>query len=127
MKSKFKPRRDKNGDNQIAVFTSGVCLWNRNRKGKHDYTVPAARNSRGAPEFIGGLIKWKDSTIPVVDLRFMFGEGETRVTKKTKILIVDTGGQLAGFIVDDINIIRKYPEDEIERLRQFLRNMKPDT
>jgi purine-binding chemotaxis protein CheW len=100
---------------QIAVFTSGEYVCGiETEKINTIIRYQQPETVEGAPEFIEGLIKWKDSTIPVVDLRVMFGEGETRVTKKTKILIVDTSGQLAGFIVDDINIIRKYSEDEIE-------------
>ena len=52
----FKPRRDKNGDNPDCGVYLGSMFGIETEKGKHDYTVPAARNSRGAPEFIGGLI-----------------------------------------------------------------------
>ena len=100
---------------QIAVFSAGEYVCGiETAKVNTIIRYQQPETVEGAPEFIEGLIKWKDSTIPVVDLRVMFGEGETPVTKKTKILIVNTGGQLAGFIVDDINIIRKYSEDEIE-------------
>ena len=63
----------------------------------------------------------------MVDLRFMFGEGETRVTKKTKILIVDTGDNWQ-VLSSMISILSENTRKmKLKRLRQLLLNMKPDT
>jgi len=66
------------------------------------------------PKFIEGIINLRGMVIPVVNLSKRFSAGELEVTKKTKIIIIEAGEKLIGFIVDDVTEILKLSSQNIE-------------
>jgi Chemotaxis signal transduction protein len=66
------------------------------------------------PKFIDGIINYRGSVLPVINLNRRFDLGEQEQTKKTKILVTKMNDKLAGFIVNDVNEIVKFTDDEIE-------------
>ena len=65
-------------------------------------------------KFIEGIINLRGMVIPVVNLSKRFSLGELEVTKKTKIIIIEAGEKLIGFIVDDVTEILKLSSQNIE-------------
>jgi purine-binding chemotaxis protein CheW len=70
-----------------------------------------------ASRSILGMINLRGRIIPVVDLRWLLriqgGEsGEGR--KKARILIIELGGYVTGFVVDSVSEVMKVPVAEIE-------------
>ena len=66
------------------------------------------------PKFIEGIINYRGSVLPVINLARRFDTGELEVTKKTKILVSKIDDKYAGFIVNDVSEIIKFSEEDIE-------------
>lgn len=66
------------------------------------------------PKFIDGIINYRGAVLPVINLNKRFDMGETDISKKTKILVTKMGEKFAGFIVNDVNEIVKFTDEEIE-------------
>jgi purine-binding chemotaxis protein CheW len=65
------------------------------------------------PSFIDGILSYRDSVLPVINLASRFDLGEIDVTKKTKILVTRIGDKYAGFIVSDVTEIAKFPQEDV--------------
>jgi purine-binding chemotaxis protein CheW len=65
------------------------------------------------PKFIEGMISYRDTVLPVINLAKRFELGETAVTKKTKILVTRIGEKYAGFVVSDVTEIARFAEEDI--------------
>lgn len=66
------------------------------------------------PKFIEGILNYRDSVLPVINLARRFDMGELVINKKTKILVTKMEDKLAGFIVNDVAEIMKLSEEDIE-------------
>ena len=55
-----------------------------------------------APEFVQGVINLRGSIIPVIDLRTRFGLPAFEETKASRIVVVETGADVMGMIVDAV-------------------------
>lgn len=62
------------------------------------------------PDFLRGVLNLRGSVVPVIDLAARFGRDATALTRRTSILILDTGhgdargnGQRMGILVDAVN------------------------
>ncbi|HEM55171.1 MAG TPA: purine-binding chemotaxis protein CheW, partial [Thermodesulfobium narugense] len=53
-----------------------------------------------APDFVEGVINLRGKIVPIVDLRKRFELGQTERTKDTRVIVVETSGNIVGFIVD---------------------------
>lgn len=65
------------------------------------------------PRFIEGMLSYRDSVLPVINLVKRFEMGESVVTKKTKILVTRIGDRYAGFIVSDVAEIARFAEEDV--------------
>ncbi len=66
------------------------------------------------PKFIEGILNFRDSVLPVINLAKRFDMGDTTINKKTKILVARIGDNYAGFIVNDVSEILRFAENEID-------------
>jgi len=66
------------------------------------------------PKFIEGILNFRDSVLPVINLVKRFKLGESEITKKTKILVTNLGDRYVGFIVDDVAEIAGFTDDEVD-------------
>lgn len=77
----------------------------------------------GVPASIRGVINLRGSVVPVVDLALKFGLGETAVTTRTCILIVETdlGGErtVMGMMADEVREVLELRPEEIEPAPPF--------
>jgi purine-binding chemotaxis protein CheW len=102
-------------DEQFIIF----------RLGQQDYGIPIAavgeiarppeRLTRlpKAPAFIDGVMNRRGSVVPIVDLRRRFDLGATEQAGTRRILMLETGGGIAGFLVDSVSEILKVTADAI--------------
>lgn len=72
------------------------------------FTVPQA------PDFVEGVINIRGRIIPVVDLRKRLDLGCMQREEQNRIVVVDLGGNLTGFIVDAVKEVRRISVDDIE-------------
>jgi purine-binding chemotaxis protein CheW len=84
----------------------------------------------GTPPSIRGVINVRGQVVPVVDLAVKFGRGETAVTKRTCILVVEAevGGDrlTVGVLADAVNEVLDLPLAEIEAAPTFGANVRVD-
>lgn len=66
------------------------------------------------PKFIEGILSFRDSVLPVINLVKRFNLGESVITKKTKILVTRLEDRYVGFIVNDVAEIAKFAADEVD-------------
>jgi purine-binding chemotaxis protein CheW len=56
-----------------------------------------------APEYVDGVINLRGKVIPIVNLRRRFGMDRKERDKNTRIVVVELGGQVVGFVVDAVS------------------------
>ncbi len=66
------------------------------------------------PEFVQGVINLRGRVIPVVHLRKLFNLPEGEITKETRIVVVDIGGQPIGIQVDEVTEVLTIATDSID-------------
>jgi purine-binding chemotaxis protein CheW len=70
------------------------------------------------PASVRGVINLRGAVVPVMDLQARFGRPASAVTKRTCIVIVETGdaedGQVIGVVVDAVNEVLDLPAADIE-------------
>jgi purine-binding chemotaxis protein CheW len=67
-----------------------------------------------SPEFVEGVINLRGSIIPVIDLRKRFSLPVGEETKASRIVVVETSGQLIGMVVDAVSETLRLQQDAIE-------------
>ena len=73
------------------------------------------------PDFLRGVLNLRGSVVPVIDLATQFGRHTTTLTRRTSILIVDTGHddshgnrQRMGILVDAVNKVLHVDTTDIQ-------------
>ncbi|MCB0262532.1 MAG: chemotaxis protein CheW [Calditrichia bacterium] len=67
-----------------------------------------------APDFIEGVINLRGKIVPVVDLRKRFGRIPRKRDKETRIIVVELGEKVVGFLVDQVQEVLRVPKSIIE-------------
>jgi purine-binding chemotaxis protein CheW len=84
------------------------------------------------PPFIRGVINLRGRVVPVVDLSARFGRGESRIARRTCIVIVEAGGegnadrQDIGILVDAVNEVVEIAGVDIEPAPAFGAHLRPE-
>lgn len=76
--------------------------------------VPEITAVPDAPDYLEGVINLRGRIVSVVDLRKRFGQTSAVVDRRSRILVVEHRGRLAGMIVDSASEVLKIPESDIE-------------
>lgn len=67
-----------------------------------------------APAYVGGVVNLRGKIVPIIDLRKRMGKVVTPYTNASRIIVVDTGGRLAGMVVDSVIDVIMLNNDDIE-------------
>ena len=67
-----------------------------------------------APFFVEGVINLRGKVIPIVDMRKRFGLPEAEQNKDNRIMVLDSGGQNIGIIIDAVTEVLRIPSDSVE-------------
>jgi len=76
--------------------------------------VPEITAVPDAPAYMEGVINLRGKIVSVLDLHKRFGKSATPLHRRSRILVVEHKGRLAGMIVDEASEVIKIPETEIE-------------
>ncbi len=76
--------------------------------------VPEITAVPRAPAFIAGVIDVRGDVIPVVNLKKRFGFANTDVGEKGRIVIIEIGNQIVGFLVDGVSEVTRLAAGDIE-------------
>lgn len=67
-----------------------------------------------APEFIEGVINLRGKVIPVVNMRARFNKPEHKPDSSTRIVVMELGQKIVGFLVDGVSEVLRIPETTVE-------------
>jgi purine-binding chemotaxis protein CheW len=65
------------------------------------------------PHYVTGLINLRNSVIPVIDLRSLFGLPEAETTDESRIMVLQSSGKTTGIVVDAVSEVLRVKRDEI--------------
>lgn len=77
-----------------------------------------------APDFIEGIINYRDSVAPVIDLNRRFKLGGRDADHSTRIIIVNIGDKQVGFLVDQVEEVLRIPEENIQAAPEVVSNVE---
>ena len=82
--------------------------------------VPAITRIPQAPEFVEGVINLRGRVITVVDMRKRLNQAglpreQSNWARKSRILVIESGGRLVGVIVDEVAEVLKLPGERVEQ------------
>jgi purine-binding chemotaxis protein CheW len=78
------------------------------------------------PNFVQGVINLRGRVIPVVHLRKLFRLPEGEITKETRIVVVDIGGQQIGVQVDEVTEVLTISTEAIEPASSIMTSADSD-
>lgn len=67
-----------------------------------------------APEFVEGVINLRGKVIPIVDMRSRFGLESKEHDKYTRIIVVEIGVIIVGFVVDSVSEVLRIPATSVQ-------------
>jgi purine-binding chemotaxis protein CheW len=104
-----------NKETQVVGFQVGRETYGVPIAALHEIVrVPEITAVPDAPAYMEGVINLRGKIVSVVDLRKRFGKAAGAFHRRTRILVVEHKGRLAGMIVDAASEVLKIPESEIE-------------
>jgi len=65
------------------------------------------------PRYIRGVINLRGKVIPIIDLRLKFDMPEVEATDETCIIVVQSGDDSVGTVVDKVSEVLDIPEEDI--------------
>jgi purine-binding chemotaxis protein CheW len=66
------------------------------------------------PASIEGLINLRGSVIPIINLRRLFGIPSRDFDDETRTVIVNVGGRILGYVVDEVTQVMRIAADQIQ-------------
>jgi purine-binding chemotaxis protein CheW len=66
------------------------------------------------PAHVEGIINLRGQVIPIISMRKRFGVSDREYSSRTRIIVMDVGGGLTGFIVDAVSEVIRIRGSEIQ-------------
>jgi len=76
------------------------------------------------PEYISGVFTLRGDVIPLVDLRKRFGM--TPVPRKERVIIIRSGKEKIGLLVDEVTEIKGFSEKELASTPGLMKGLKTE-
>jgi purine-binding chemotaxis protein CheW len=74
------------------------------------------------PNYVRGVINLRGTVLPVIDLKARLGLGQTEVTPKNVIIVIDTDHRQTGLLVDAVSDIISVSSDDIQPPPEMMQN-----
>lgn len=84
--------------------------------------VPPISRVPRAPRWLRGVAALRGQTIPVVCLRERFGMEPASPSPQMRVVVAEVHGQQVGFLVDGVQTVRHFADEEIEPPTALLLN-----
>lgn len=68
----------------------------------------------GSPPYVMGIINLRGNVVAIIDTRGRFGLGSRDVDDASRILILEAGDHVVGFMVDGVNEVAEIRSSEME-------------
>jgi purine-binding chemotaxis protein CheW len=105
---------DANNPRQLVVFTLGTEQYALPIQQVHEiirYSEPRSVASRA--DWVRGVISLRGRIVPVYDLATRLGLA-SEITEHTKIVIVESGNETAGVIVDGVEEVLTVEDEQVQ-------------
>jgi purine-binding chemotaxis protein CheW len=76
--------------------------------------MPTITKMPNAPEFVDGIINLRGTVVPIISLRKRFGLSERESDRYSRILVMELGTGLTGFVVDAVAEVIRISSSEIQ-------------
>ncbi len=76
--------------------------------------MPTITRVPNTPAYVEGVINLRGKVIPIIAMRKRFSLAEADYDKQTRIMVMDVGGELMGFIVDAVSEVIRISSSEIQ-------------
>lgn len=76
--------------------------------------MPSITRVPNTPHYVEGVINLRGKVIPIISMRKRFSLSEAEYDKQTRIMVMDVGGELMGFIVDAVSEVIRISGSEIQ-------------
>ncbi len=77
------------------------------------------------PDYVEGLLRHRESVLPVVNLSLLLCHRQIPVTEMTRIIIIEITDQLYGLRVDTVEAVVQLPMSNIETTPSTLKGINP--
>ena len=68
-----------------------------------------------APDFVAGIVNLRGRIIPVINLRKKLNLPDKNYDNNSRIVVVELGGKITGFIVDEVSEVLRIPSSITEQ------------
>ncbi len=76
--------------------------------------LPSITKMPNSPHYVDGIINLRGTVIPIISLRRKFGLMDSDFDKTSRILVMEVGGGLTGFVVDSVAEVIRISTSEIQ-------------
>jgi len=109
---------------QLVIFRLngqeyGVNIFNVNEI--VPYSLPT--KIPNSPAYIEGVLNLRGSVIPVINLKKKFNLEDSGVNDRTRIIVTNYDGKVAGFVVDEASEVLTIEKDSIEQVSDIVSNI----
>lgn len=87
--------------------------------------VPYSKPTKipNSPVYIEGILNLRGHVIPVINLKKKFDMEDTGTDDRTRIIVANSGGSMAGFVVDEASEVLTVEKDSIEPISEIIPNI----
>lgn len=76
--------------------------------------MPAITKMPNTPDYVDGIINLRGTVVPIISLRRRFGLYEREGDRNSRIVVMELGGGLTGFVVDAVAEVIRMSSAEIQ-------------
>ncbi|MHB1393641.1 MAG: chemotaxis protein CheW [Clostridia bacterium] len=87
--------------------------------------VPYSKPTKipNSPAYIEGVLNLRGHVIPIISLKKKFNLEDAGADDRTRIIVANTGGNVAGFVVDEASEVLTVDKDTIEPVSEIVSNI----
>lgn len=87
--------------------------------------VPYSKPTKipNSPAYIEGVLNLRGHVIPIISLKKKFNLEDAATDDRTRIIVANTGGNVAGFVVDEASEVLTVDKDNIEPVSEIVSNI----
>jgi purine-binding chemotaxis protein CheW len=79
-----------------------------------------------APKHISGIITHNGSVLPIVNLRYVFGNSSAKKTESTRMILVEMHKNIFGILADNVQEILRVPQSDLQTPPETTKGIPPE-
>ncbi len=109
-------------DMQYVIFRLGKELYGAAISDVQEIILPQTPTRvPNNPDFIEGIIEYRDKVIPLLDLKKRFHLGTAKYEGQSRFIVADVNGNYIAFAVDEVSEILRTQKEDIEEAPELTR------